>query len=355
MSQTAGWFPDPYGRFEQRYFNGSHWTEHVVDDGRQSVDPLGATVSVPFVTPTDGPNQISAFLDKLGPDARVRPAVQLTVATAGVGGLVAAVGIVAAIVGDSDNGRVKNTIAAAVIVAIAYAIRLGVKTQTELRSAAVGAGIVGIPGLAGAITDGGDGGGSLALAAVLLVAAWILPGMRGRPLMLGAGAITAVLALTAIGDPSSDTELFDFGTPDVVGGQAWLFVLVGIALLAMIWWLDARGYHAVGTSLVAAAIVSTALAVFKVVQDLGSTGAALMIAVAGLAVSAVGDHGQRRASTWFGVGVAAIGVVSFFFSALEPSSVGDIATTLIVSGVLLIVAPSVFRVVRASRTRQSES
>jgi len=74
-----------------------------------------------------------------------------------------------------------------------------------------------------------------------------------------------------------------------------------------------------------------------------------------LAVSAVGDHGQRRASTWFGVGVAAIGVISFFFSALDPSSVGEIATTLVLSGVLLIVAPGVFKVVRASRIRQSES
>jgi Protein of unknown function (DUF2510) len=355
MSQTAGWFPDPYGRFQQRYFNGSQWTEHVVDNGRQAVDPLGATVSVPFAAPAVGPTQVSGFLDRLGPDARARPRVQLTIAIAGVGGFAVAIGIVAAIVGDSESSRVKNTTAAAIIVAIAYAIRLGVKTQPELRSAAVGAGILGIPGLAGAITDGGDGGGSLTLAAVLLVAAWILPGMRGRPLMLGAGAVAFVLALTTVSEPSTDTELFDLGAADVIGGQSWLFVLAGIAFLAMVWWLDARGYQGVGTSLVAAAILATALAVVKVVQDLGSTGAALLLVVAGLAVSAVGDHGQRRASTWFGVGVAAIGVVSFFFSALTPSSVGDVATTLIMSGVLLTVAPGVFKVVRASRTRSSES
>ena len=355
MSQTEGWFPDPYGRFQQRYFNGSQWTEHVVDNGQQAVDPLGATVSVPFATPSGGPIQVSGFLDKLGPDARARPAAQLTVAMAGLGGLVAAIGIVAAIVGDDETSRVRTTVAAAIIVVLAYAIRLGVKTQPELRSAAVGAGIVGIPGLAGAITDGRNGGGSLTLAAVLLVAAWILPGMRGRPLMLGAGAIAIVLALTTVSEASADTELFDLGAADVIGGQVWLFVLAGVAFLAMVWLLDARGYHGVGTSLVAAALLATALAVFKVVQNLGSTGGALLLVIAGVAVSAVGDHGQRRATTWFGVGVAAIGVISFVFSTLEPSSVRGFATTLIVSGVLLTVAPVVFKVIRAARTGPSES
>lgn len=37
----AGWFPDPAARHEQRYFDGTAWTEHVVDRGAQSTDPLG--------------------------------------------------------------------------------------------------------------------------------------------------------------------------------------------------------------------------------------------------------------------------------------------------------------------------
>ena len=104
MSQPTGWFPDPYGRFQQRYFDGSKWTEHVITDGAQSVDPLGATVSVPFATPASAlpANQpasasasapITSFLDSLGPDARERPAVRLSIALAGVGGAAAALGI----------------------------------------------------------------------------------------------------------------------------------------------------------------------------------------------------------------------------------------------------------------------
>jgi uncharacterized protein YxjI len=36
----ANWYPDPIGRHELRYLDGSQWTEHVSSHGRQSVDPL---------------------------------------------------------------------------------------------------------------------------------------------------------------------------------------------------------------------------------------------------------------------------------------------------------------------------
>lgn len=37
----AGWHPDPTGAFEQRYWDGSQWTEHVSTAGFQSVSPVG--------------------------------------------------------------------------------------------------------------------------------------------------------------------------------------------------------------------------------------------------------------------------------------------------------------------------
>jgi uncharacterized protein YxjI len=45
----AGWFPDPLGRHEQRYWDGQQWTEHVASHGRQSVDPVGAPQQLPTV------------------------------------------------------------------------------------------------------------------------------------------------------------------------------------------------------------------------------------------------------------------------------------------------------------------
>jgi hypothetical protein len=39
-SGPAGWFADPSGRHEFRYWDGQRWTMHVSDRGTQRVDPL---------------------------------------------------------------------------------------------------------------------------------------------------------------------------------------------------------------------------------------------------------------------------------------------------------------------------
>ena len=53
MSETGtnppDWYPDPYGRHEMRYFDGTQWTEHVTSHGKQSVDPPGGVSHVPTV------------------------------------------------------------------------------------------------------------------------------------------------------------------------------------------------------------------------------------------------------------------------------------------------------------------
>jgi uncharacterized protein YxjI len=46
------WYPDPYGRHESRYFDGSQWTEHVASHGRQSTDPPAGQAQVPTVNRT---------------------------------------------------------------------------------------------------------------------------------------------------------------------------------------------------------------------------------------------------------------------------------------------------------------
>lgn len=38
---AAGWFPDPSGKHEHRYWDGEAWTEHVATNGVQAVDPPG--------------------------------------------------------------------------------------------------------------------------------------------------------------------------------------------------------------------------------------------------------------------------------------------------------------------------
>ncbi|MGI9119318.1 MAG: phospholipid scramblase-related protein [Acidimicrobiales bacterium] len=43
----ANWNPDPFGRHELRYWDGSQWTKHVCSNGRQGVDPPGQGAPVP--------------------------------------------------------------------------------------------------------------------------------------------------------------------------------------------------------------------------------------------------------------------------------------------------------------------
>jgi uncharacterized protein YxjI len=42
QQHAPGWYPDPFGRHETRWWDGGRWTEHVASHGRQSVDqPVG--------------------------------------------------------------------------------------------------------------------------------------------------------------------------------------------------------------------------------------------------------------------------------------------------------------------------
>ena len=56
MTTPAAWHPDPTGRHEQRYWDGSQWTEHVSDAGQVSSDPVDggapAQQSAAAATPT---------------------------------------------------------------------------------------------------------------------------------------------------------------------------------------------------------------------------------------------------------------------------------------------------------------
>jgi uncharacterized protein YxjI len=44
--QDPGWYPDPWGKHEHRYYDGDQWTEHVASHGRPSVDEPPETAGV---------------------------------------------------------------------------------------------------------------------------------------------------------------------------------------------------------------------------------------------------------------------------------------------------------------------
>lgn len=55
MSAVAGWYEDPAGRHERRYWDGSQWTDQAADGSLVLLDPLAAPVATPVAAATRGP------------------------------------------------------------------------------------------------------------------------------------------------------------------------------------------------------------------------------------------------------------------------------------------------------------
>jgi MFS family permease len=364
MSDTpAGWFPDPFGRYERRFWDGTAWTAHVGTGNQQLVDPLGATLSIPIATPptafpattpppaTTAPDGSIPFLDRMGPEARLRPDPEAGLALAGIGGFVAAVGLLALILGDDDS-RGKLVLFGLLVFGAALAVRLLIASERYVRGAAVGAGAAGLAGLIGSVTwDSSDSAWASLLFGAAFIAAWALPGFLGRPLFLGLGVLAVVVS---IGQALSDNTTTFIGdvrfTNGVVGDQGAVFLLLAIVLLGGVFFLDRRGYHGVATALVIPALISTAIGVGDTLSRIDNeTGGAILVIVAGVVIALVGGYGERRATTWIGALVASVGVVGFLFSIVDPDAATSVGTTFLLSGAALIATPIVIQAIRQNR------
>ncbi|MBI4934342.1 MAG: DUF2510 domain-containing protein [Actinobacteria bacterium] len=362
MSQVpAGWFNDPYGRYQQRYWDGGNWTEHVITNGQQTVDPMGNSPVIPIATPSTAfefdpviqePAPTAALLERLlerlGPDARERPLPGLRVAVAGLGGVVLAIGLLVAATGD-DPSRGSLVGVSSALIAIAWVLRWFV-TVPEVGAAAVGMVVVGIVvfSVAATVSDGSTGSLTALLMAALFVGAWAAPGFRGRNLLLGLGALSLVVSLGALagGDGGQVVVAVPAVITDGIGRQGAVY-LVGAALLfAGTWWLDRTGVRGAGTALVGAGLVASLVGAALLVTEFGDTTGPLFVSLVGLAICVVGSHGGRRATTWWGAGLLASGFVAFIAVVVEPDSSAAAGGVGIGAGVLLVVLPIVAGIVR---------
>ena len=416
--QAAGWYNDPYGRFQQRHWDGTAWTEHVATNGVQQVDPMGASTVVPFATPASAfrspagdartahgfaatadlsdpnaqaplpqppaeGNLVTRFLDGMGDDARLRPRPSLRTALAGIGGVMVAAGLLIAIVGENAS-RGKLAGVSLVLLLAALVLRLLVKIP-EVQAAAVGMAVVAIPTFAGAatISDGSGGALTYLLGAALFLAAWALKGFRGRTLLLGLGLLTMVgVFSTLISDVSQDKcetyiEDNDFdryfeecqsyvsdgsagnlflpnSVTDNLGDQGIVYLVSAAVLLAATWWLDRRGYHGTGTGTVVAGLISAVAGAALLADEFGDTGGPIMVVVVGVLVCLVGAHGARRSTTWWGALLASIGAVAFVAVQWEPQSVSSTGGVAIVTGAVLIVAPLIGAPLRRALAQRAD-
>ena len=68
---AAAWFPDPYGRAELRYWDGTAWTDHVSSNGRTAMDPI-AQATVKEVVANANADKIQHQIDRHFSDAERR-------------------------------------------------------------------------------------------------------------------------------------------------------------------------------------------------------------------------------------------------------------------------------------------
>ncbi len=285
---------------------------------------------------------------------------------AGLGGAVAAVGILIAAAGDDPNRGVIIGVSA-IIIGAAWVLRTFIANE-EAKAAAVGMVVIGIPTFAVATTVSDNQGGFLTglLGAVLFIAAWALPGFKSRNLLLGLGALALVGAFGSL--TSTDTssmercqqylsegeyDRFDAecdearagflpaGLTDNLGTQGVVYLAGAAVFLGLTWWLDRRNFRGAATGLCAAGLVSAVVGTGLLANEFGSVTGPLLVLIVGLLICAIGTHGARRATTWWGAALAAIGTVALVAVQWEPRSSSAIGGVAILSGLLLVVIPLV--------------
>lgn len=396
MSESpAGWFNDPYGRYEQRYWDGTQWTGEVATGGVRAIDPMGASPVIPVATPAsafappDAPSAAAAtnaspesavdrFIGSLGEPARERPPARLRATLGGLGGASLAVGVLAALTGDDPSRGLVAAVAAAIAVA-AIVVRLFVHVD-ELRAAAVGMFVVAAPvlGVAATVDDGSSTFLTGLVVAVLLVAAWAAPGFRGTNLFLAIGLLALLAAFGSLSSPDTsdldrcnqfledgDFDSFDEQCQGVfdeeggggftllptevtgtVGDQGAIYLVGAALLLGATWALDRRRLHGTATAFAVAGLIGALVGTGLILVQLEGSAASLFVAAVGLVVCAVGSHGARRATTWWGAALVASGVISFLAIQIGSDSASGAGAVGIVAGVALVAMALLARLMR---------
>lgn len=340
MANEPGWYPDPFGRYEQRFHDGRRWTEHVAVGGQQSVDEMDTNSS-------DG-GAVWRWLDVLGAEGRERPAPRLHAALAGAGGVVFAAGVTTLVVGD-DGGRGRTAAAGVLVILVAAAARLWRGANEEMRAGAIGALASGIAVLGVALFDAGEytNTGPYLVIALLYLAAWALPGFRGRPVLLGLGLLAIVVGV-GVGQVSDEIVGFA-GFDQAANDLAVVFLLGAAALLALVWLLDRQGYRGVATPVVVSALICALIGLVAAAISFDEEGSAFLLTVVGFIVCAVGHLGARRATTWYGAYLTAAGVTTLLAAIVEPTSTTGAGITLLSAAALLLATPVVIKAIDAAR------
>jgi hypothetical protein len=193
------------------------------------------------------------------------------------------------------------------------------------------------------------------LVALVMFSLWVLPGLQGRPVILGVGlvagtwALGAFVAVQVATTPrySSDSGMFvDGSTPsffspisdlDALRAAAIAVLGAGLIFLVVATMLDRLHLPGVATPLVVAGVVAAAIGSQGVALD-NSVLRALVPLLTAVLVLAIGIIGRRKATSWLGALAAFqfVGQLSLALAGDHPS-VGVVAILVAGFGVLALL------------------
>lgn len=335
---SAGWYPDPHGGTRQRYWDGERWTDQVAD--------AGGTTS-PLSSPSDGRLELAERL------RRPRPDGSLAAALCAAGGVI---GVVAAFMVVSADGRTAANVVAVLVLVTSYVIALA--GPKWARPAALPGAVAAPLFLVSNLADELDGRIAVILPALVVGAVWLamflFRGLRGAPVLM-AGVLLAgwvvVLGATESAGPSDPTfgssESFGTVTLDPFGTQTVdvpldaavsLVYALGVITAAAV--LDRRGWHVLATPFIAVAVICSVAGLSEMSSGSSSdAGTSVLVMAVGAVLALVGGSGRRRGSTWIGAGLAAAGVSALVLDLADDPKGAGALLLLVAVGIVLAARP----------------
>jgi hypothetical protein len=318
----------------------------------------------------------TSFLDSLGERTRRRAEPRTSIAIAGAG---CALGILGVLIVAGDTGvddssgdfnQLPGIVLSALVVAAGFFV-LATAREGAMATGGTVAAALGVPPLMFFLTFDENSfapysaEGILIVSTVVWLGAYLVGPGRGRPFFLGSGLIALWLTVLQLTEkvfdvPFSPWSWFFFGTPtfestgseidpttgEIIGGDfsgdgfgpsfhspdpatiGMLSLGLGVAFLVCGRLLDKGGRHGAATPFAFAALPCLTIGVIALAPDLEAAGSGLLMVAIGLALAYLGATVWRRATTWIGGGVAALGLAVFL-----GDMAGDSATT---AGMLFI-------------------
>lgn len=150
------------------------------------------------------------------------------------------------------------------------------------------------------------------LLSIILFALWIIPGLQGRPFILGAALLNftwAVAGIVAVSASERElrssasslltTDGYYFNPQDIFRSAAAAGLAVGLIFLVVVFVFDWMGWHGLATPFLVAGVTATLMGAFGVASD-ASIISIGFLALCVVLVILVGVFGRRKSTIWIG-------------------------------------------------------